>query len=272
MGLCPRDPRVAPPGRLVGRGRWHARRPASVPEVPYQVGQACRHVRRAIGPRAGALVFWLARPPLGISARGGPRAGRSAAGSGASVRCGGPPVSSVAVIVGSSHGGWAGAAGGVAALSASCAASRVWPSGTGAGLGWPPTWPASPRLPSVLSAAAGLAAGVPPLQCGIPVGSSRPRAFARGASAGTVACVGSGSGSGPGPGDCQMAFPWAVLPVWQVGGGAVGTPALPVPGPADGTPGPTCWVLLELGDWGSRWGCGRTSHSDCNTVFLLCLS
>ena len=68
--------------------------------------------------------------------------------------------------------------------------------------------------------------------------------------------LGPGQGPGWGTGDCQMVFPWAVLPDRLVGRGVVGVPARPVPGPADGTPGPTCWVLLELGDWGSRWGRG----------------
>ena len=42
--------------------------------------------------------------------------------------------------------------------------------------------------------------GVPPSGCRNPVGSSRPGAFAHGASAGTMACVRSGSGSGHGAG------------------------------------------------------------------------
>ena len=66
-----------------------------------------------------------------------------------------------------------------------------------------------------------------------------------------------GPGPGWGPGDCQMAFPWAVLPVQPVGRVAVGTPARFLPGLADRTPGPICWVPPELGDWGCRWGCGR---------------
>ena len=68
---------------------------------------------------------------------------------------------------------------------------------------------------------------------------------------------GPGPGQGWGPGDCRMVFPSAVLPVRLVGRGVVGVPAWPVPGPADATLGPTCWVLLEPGDWGSRRGCGR---------------
>ena len=191
--------------------------------------------------------------PLGISALAGPWAGRSATGSGDSFRCGSPPASSVASTLGPSRCGWAGSAGGVAASSASCVVTRVWPSGAGASSTWPP----SAGVPPLPSAVAGLGAGVPPSGCGIPVGSSWPGAFARGASAGTVACVGSRSASGSGPGDCQMVFPWAVLLVQLVGRGAVEVPARPVPGPADDTLGPTCLASLELSDWGSRWGCGR---------------
>ena len=106
---------------------------------------------------------WSA-PPLGISLWGGPRAGSSAAGDGASVRLKGPPISSLASTVGSSRCGWAGGAGGVAAPAPRCAPSRVWPSCTGVAPGWPPGW------------------------------------ADRGLSAGTVARVGSGSGSEPGLG------------------------------------------------------------------------
>ena len=69
----------------------------------------------------------------------------------------------------------------------------------------------------------------------------------------------SSQGRGPswGLGKCQMVFRWAVLPVRLVGRGAVRVSVRPVPGPADGPPGPTCWVLLDRGDWGSRWECWR---------------
>ena len=205
-----------------GVRHWSPRSRTRLASVRCLVASACRHVRRAIGRRPGTLVIWLARSPLGIFARGGPRAGRSAAGGGASVCCGGPPASSVASTMGSSPCGWAGGAGGVAAPPAYCAASRFGPSGTGVGPGWPPTWPASARVPPVPSAEAGLAAGVPPSGCRNPVGSSRPGASARGASAGTVARVGSGFGSqsGLGAGHSRMAFPWAVLPVQLVAGGS----------------------------------------------------
>ena len=155
------------------------------------------------GRLAGALVRWFPgwpATPLGISARAGPGAARSAAGGGASVRCGGPPVSSVACTGNSLLCGSAGGAGGVAGPPAGCAASRDWSFGTGVGPGWPPTWPASARVSPVPSAKAGLAAIVPPSGCGTPIGSSRPGASARGASARTVARVGSGSGSGSGLG------------------------------------------------------------------------
>ena len=208
VGRRPRDPRVAPRVRFVGGGRRPVRSLASVPQVPYQGDQ--RQVLRCFRLPPCSARDWPARwragllagppPPLSISAQAGPRAGRSAACSGASVRRGGSPVSSVASTVGSPRCGWAGGAGGVAALSAGCAASRVWPSGTDVGLGWPPTLPASGRVLPILSAAAGLVTGVPPLGRGTPVGSSHPGAFARGASAWTVACVGSGFGSGFGAG------------------------------------------------------------------------
>ena len=56
-----------------------------------------------------------------------------------------------------------------------------------------------------------------------------------------------GTGPGSGLGDCQMAFPWAVLPVRPVGRGAVGAPARLVPGPADGTPGRCAGCRRSLG-------------------------
>ena len=204
------------------------------------------------GRLAGALARWFSSwpaPPLGISALGGPRAGRSAAGGGASVRCGGPPVSSVVSTVGSSRCGGAGGAGSVAALPAGCTASR-------AGLPRGPPVPVCRQFP-------------PTRRARLPVSRPRdvePPSVARGPAhspagrqPGRWRASGSGPGPGPGwgPGDCQMAFPWAVLPVRLMGRGAVGTPARLVPTPADGTLGPMCWVSLELGDSGSRWGCWR---------------
>ena len=99
---------------------------------------------------------WSAPPP------GFPVSGRSVAGGGASVHCGGPPIVSVAPTVGSSRWGWAGGAGGVAASPVGRAVSRVWLFDTGVAPGWFP----------------GLAD--------------------RGVSAGTLACAGSGSGFAPG--------------------------------------------------------------------------
>ena len=133
-GRGPPDPLVAPRGRLVGEGRRHARRPALVRQVPYHDGQrSLPQCFRLLPCPAGwhANFSGWSAPPLSISVWGGPRAGRSAAGGGASVRCGGPPISSVVSTVGSSRYGWAGGAGGVAAPPAGCAASQVWPSGTG---------------------------------------------------------------------------------------------------------------------------------------------
>ena len=80
----------------------------------------------------------------------------------------------------------------------------------------------------------------PPRWAWLPVSRTRdvgPPLVARG-----PARSGPAPGPGWGPGDCQMAFPWTVLPVRLVGCGAVGTPARLVPGPADGNPGPMCWV------------------------------
>ena len=88
----------------------------------------------------------------------------SPADGGVSVRCGGPPISSVACTVGSSRCGWAGGARVVASSPVGLAASRVWPSDTGGSTG---------RLPGPAD---------------------------RGASAGTVVCAGSGLGSGLGAG------------------------------------------------------------------------
>ena len=169
---------------------------ASGTSLPLRIAMCC-------GRLAGALPCWLLGWPvtlLGISALGGPRAARSAVGSDASFPCTGPAASSVASTVGPSPCGWAGGAGGVAAWSFIGVAARVWPSGAAAGLGSSPMWPASVRVPPLPSAAAGLAAGVPLSGCGTPVWSSWPGAFARGASAGTVACVGSRYGSGMGAG------------------------------------------------------------------------
>ena len=59
---------------------------------------------------------------------------------------------------------------------------------------------ASARLPPLLSAASGGAAGVPPSGCETPVGSPWPGVFARGASVRKVVSAGSGSGSGLGAG------------------------------------------------------------------------
>ena len=63
---------------------------------------------------------------------------------------------------------------------------------------------------------------------------------------------GPGPGPGWGSGDCQMVLLWAVLPVRLVGRGVDELLVRPVPGPADGTLGSTCKVLLEPEDWGSR--------------------
>ena len=203
------------------------------------------------------LSCWSA-PPLGISVPGAPRAGRSAAGGGASVSCGGPPVFSVASIVGSSHCGW-----------------------TGSAAAWLHRLPVAPPLGfgpwARVSARAGFRRGLPvpvcrqftppspawllvsrPRDVGPPSVARRPPCLPAGCQPGRWRASGSRPGPGPGlgPGDCQMAFPWAVLPVRLVGRGAVGTPARLVPGLADGTTGPVCRLSLELGDWCSWWGGG----------------
>ena len=260
MGRCPRDPRVAPRGRLVGGGWRHAWRLASVPPGPVPgwpaSGASWLLLATMSGGRlAGALVRWFSgwpAPRLGISARGGPRAGRSAAGGGASVRCGGPPGYSVGSTVGSSRCGWAGGAGGVAAPPAGCAASRVWGSGAGVGPGWRPTWPASACVPPVPSAEG----------CGTPVGSSRPGAYVRGESAGTVARVGSGSGSGSGFGaghlpdgvsvGCTAGPAGGFWCCWDSGSACAGAggwhPGADVPDVAG-----ACGLGLSVG----LWACGR---------------
>ena len=156
---------------------------------------------------------------------GGPRAGRSAAGGGASVRYGGPSISSKASTVGSSLCGSAGGAGGMAASPAGCAASRVWLSGTGVGPGWPP-------------------------------GSAD-----RGVSAGTVARVASRSGSGPGFGAGRLWDGVFVGPTagpagglwarWDAGSACAGASGWPPGADALGVAG--AWGLgLSLGLW--AWG------------------
>ena len=107
MERRPRDLLVVPPGLMVGGGRPHARCRALVLQVPYQVGQ--RSTPRGFGlppcPVGWACcVAGWSTPPLGFPA-----------GCGVSVRCGDPPIFSVAATVGSSHRGWVGGAGGVAA-------------------------------------------------------------------------------------------------------------------------------------------------------------
>ena len=146
------------------------------------------------------LVARLPRHPARYLRSGWSPGFRSAVGTGASLRCGGPSAPPVASTVGPSRCGWAGGVGGAAASSFIGVAARVWPSGTGAGLGWPPMWPASARVLPLPSTAVGPAAGVPPSGHGTPVGSSWPGPFARRASVGMVACAGSGSGSGLGAG------------------------------------------------------------------------
>ena len=126
MGRRPRDPRSVLRGRLVGGGRRHSRRPASVLQgpVPGWSASGASMLSRASmsgGRLAGWLACWLFGWPvtlLGISALGGPRVVRSAAGSGASFHCGGPPASSVSSTVDSLRCGWAGGAGGVGAHGA----------------------------------------------------------------------------------------------------------------------------------------------------------
>ena len=176
MGQRPHDPRSAP-RRVVGGGGGGAACSASgvrpqglLPGWPVSGASPLSRAALSGGRLAGVLACWsFSWPitPLGISTWGGPRAGRSAAGSGASFRCGGPIASSVASTVGSSLCGCAGGAGAdAAASSAICVAAGVWPSGAGASLCRPPTWPASARVPPFPSAAADLAAGVPPSGCG----------------------------------------------------------------------------------------------------------
>ena len=190
------------------------------------------------------LLFGCAVPPLGISALGGPQ------------RLG-PPL---AAVLPSATGvpplppwrpPWA--TDGAAASSLIGVATRVWQSGRGTGLGWPPIClpvPARCHSPWLLRAVL----PVPrPRDAGPLLGARGPVRL----SAGRWRAPGPGPGPGWGPADCQMVLPWAVLPVRLLGRGVDGVRVRPVPGPADGTLGLTCRVPLEPGDWGSRWGCGR---------------
>ena len=212
MERCLCDLRSVPRGRAVGGGPAACLAPGvgpsgPVPGWPVSGASLLSHAAMSGGRSAGVRACWLPGWPvtlLGISALGGPRAFRSAIGTGASFRCGRPSASPVAPApvstVGSSRCGWAGGANGTAASSFTGVAAWVWPSGTGAGLGWLPVWPPSVHVLPIASAAAGRAAGVPPSRCGTPVGSPWPGVFARGVSVGTEACAGSGSGSGLGAG------------------------------------------------------------------------
>ena len=244
-------------GMLDVRHRF-ARSRTRLASVRCFVASACRHVRRA-----GTLVLWLVRPSVRyLHLRWSP---------GGQVRrwrwrfC--PSRGSPRFLRGVHRGLfalWLGIdAGGVAALPASCAASRAWPSGTGIGPQWPPTWPASAHVASAPSAEAGQAASVPPLGCRIPACSSRPGSFTREVSAGTVARVASGSGSGPGLGAGRL-----------LDGVSVGCTACPAGGSwccwdtGSACAGDSGWhpganVLGVAGAWGlglsvGLWASGRT--------------
>ena len=264
MGRRPRDHRFAPRGWLVARGRRHARCLTSVPRVPYWVGGRPVPSRLRVPPcpagdwlarwRAGFLAGPSPRyvsplgvvpgqvgPPLAVallSAAGvptlPPRRPRGFLALWLDRRCGRLGCLVCQLRRRSDVAIWHGCRPGLAshvACQCSCAAISLCRGGPGC------------RCPA--------------LGMWDPVSSSQPGAFACGALAGTMACVGSGSRSGLGSGDCQMVFPWAVLTVWLMGRGVVGVPARPVPGSADGAPELRCWVLLELGDLGSRRRCGR---------------
>ena len=148
----PRDLRVVPHGLMVGGARPHARRPALVIQVPHRVGQRSMPRRFRLPPcpvgRHCCIAGWSI-PPLGFPAGGG-----------VSVRCGGPPISSVGFTVGFSRCGWAGGAGSVAASLIGRAASRAWPSDTGGGPGRLPG-PADRRATAgtVVRAGSGLGSG-----------------------------------------------------------------------------------------------------------------
>ena len=198
MERCLRDPRSVPRGGAV-RGGLAACPVSGVgppgPVPGWSVSAASLLARAAMsgGRLVGVLACWLPAwhvTLLDIPAQGCPRALRSAVGTGASFRCGHPSASSVApataFTVGSSRCGWAGSAGGAAASSFIGVNARVRPSGTGAGLGWLPMWPASARLLPLPSAGAGLAAGVPLSGYLTPVERPWPGVFARGASVVTV--------------------------------------------------------------------------------------
>ena len=159
------------------------------------------------GGSACCIAGW-STPPLG-----------SPTGGGVAVRCGGPCMSS-APTVGSSRCGWIGAAGGVAALSAGCAASQASPSDTDGS-------------PGRFSGSAD-----------------------RGASAWTVVRAGSGPGSRSEDGrpgdDCSVGLTaglagWGVVSLGRRFGLCRGR-QVPL--------GPLCRMSPELGDLGSRWGRG----------------
>ena len=256
-GLRPVGGLMGEAGCMVGVWRRSPGSRTGLAGVPCLAASACRHVRRAIGRHAGVLVFRLARCPArylrsgGVPGRVGPPlavALLSAAGA--------PPLS---------PWGPPGAPRVAAGRVVRAAWLRRLPVASLFELGHLALVPAFAYLPRGLPVLA-CRHYTPPRRASLLV--SRPpdvgslsgaRGQARspaGRQPGRWRVSGLGPGPGWGPGTCQMVFPWAVLPVRLVGHGVAGVPARPVPGPADATPGPTCWLSLELGDWGSRWGFG----------------
>ena len=180
-------------GGMLGVWRQSLRSRTVLAGVRCPAASVCRHVRRAIGRHAGLLVFWRPVTQLGISIRGGPRAGRSAAGSGASFRCRAPPRFLCGVHRGPLAlrlGGRYGRRGCVVCQLRRRLGLALW-------RGCRPG-PASHVACQCSRAAIPLSRGGPGCRCP-PLGMWDYRwelEAWRGASAGTVACVGSGSGSG----------------------------------------------------------------------------
>ena len=132
-GRCPRDPRVASHGRMVGGGWPRARLRHWFFRLRSRLASG-RCLAASVCPMPSGPARWftgLSAPPPGF-----PVWGRSVAGGDASVCCGGLPIVSVTPTVGSSRCGWAGGAGGVAASPVGRAVSRVSPSDTGVRPGW----------------------------------------------------------------------------------------------------------------------------------------
>ena len=179
-------------GGMPGARRRSPRSNRGLASVWFLAAFGCRHVRRSIGWRAGLLVARLARQPARYPRPGWSPGGKVRRWQWRFFPLRGCPRSfhgNDPGLLALWHGGQCGWCGSLSFFG--CGRT---------GLGWPPMWPTSARVPPFPSATAGLAAVVPPSGCGTPVGSSWPGSFALGPSAETVACVVSGSGSGLGAG------------------------------------------------------------------------